>query len=43
MQPGDFSATDGRTVRLVAPLSEGDEVGGIVWGNSYTNHTPVAR
>lgn len=33
IQPEDFTATDGRTVRLVAPLSEGDEVGGIVFGD----------
>jgi len=43
IQPDDFTAPDGRVVRLVAGLGEGDELGGIVWGNSHTNRTPVAR
>lgn len=32
LQPADFTATDGRSVSLAAPLSEGDEVGGLVFG-----------
>lgn len=32
IQPADFIATDGRTVRLVAGLGGGDELGGIVFG-----------
>lgn len=34
LQPADFTATDGLTVRLVAPLREGDELGGIVFGET---------
>ncbi|MFA7597282.1 MAG: hypothetical protein WCY92_13110 [Novosphingobium sp.] len=33
LQPADFEATDGRTVRLVAELGEADELGGIVFGD----------
>jgi len=37
IQPADFTATDGRTVRLVASLGEGDELGGIVFSDAHSD------
>lgn len=43
LQPGDFSATDGLTVRPVAGLVKGDQVGGLFGGvgPQWVHYKPI--